>query len=280
MSEMSGEFHLAKRLCGDETNSWSAMSREERRWIGLDTGNTYVGIPCPAVSGDQLTPVQLWQCAYENCTPSRVEEEPEFPNPSPDLLISSLERVLVSSRPVQRLFIYLRQISGWENPLESGLLMFAYFSFLISRCIPQVTVPFTSPNVFDSRLTGHQQITFIIVKVLYRHLCPPTIGDMHPQLVQSEDKTRQAEDLSELITKHGPRGWVDRLVEMAGPMLLYHSESLADTLEIIQKLVQTAANVAHTLASPRPTSLIVSMNGEIPGKPGYACSASLFFWPC
>jgi hypothetical protein len=61
---------------------------------------------------------------------------------------------------------------------------------------------------------------------------------MHLRLIQSEDKTRQAEDLSELITKYGTHGWIDRLVEMAGPMLLYHCESLADALEMIQKYVQ------------------------------------------
>ncbi|KAK5393924.1 hypothetical protein LTR79_008868 [Exophiala xenobiotica] len=162
----------------------------------------------------------LWQYTVENYLRATTEAGSEFPDPSQELLMATLERVILASRPAQSLFLYLRKISRWETPLESLLFMFAYFSLVFSRCIPQATA------------------ILIIFKVIYRYLCPQTIEEMHLRLIQSEDKTRQAEDLSELITKYGTHGWIDRLIEMAGPMLLYHCESLADALEMIQKYVQ------------------------------------------
>ncbi|KAK5199120.1 hypothetical protein LTR96_003510 [Exophiala xenobiotica] len=170
----------------------------------------------------------LWQYTVENYLRATTEAGSEFPDPSQELLMATLERVILASRPAQSLFLYLRKISRWETPLESLLFMFAYFSLAI----------------------------LIIFKVIYRYLCPQTIEEMHLRLIQSEDKTRQAEDLSELITKYGTHGWIDRLVEMAGPMLLYHCESLADALEMIQNFYEWRNPRETCLCLFRLTSLL------------------------
>ncbi|KAK5208641.1 hypothetical protein LTR20_001424 [Exophiala xenobiotica] len=170
----------------------------------------------------------LWQYTVENYLRATTEAGSEFPDPSQELLMATLERVILASRPAQSLFLYLRKISRWETPLESLLFMFAYFSLAI----------------------------LIIFKVIYRYLCPQTIEEMHLRLIQSEDKTRQAEDLSELITKYGTHGWIDRLIEMAGPMLLYHCESLADALEMIQNFYEWRNPRETCLCLFRLTSLL------------------------
>ena len=77
----------------------------------------------------------------------------------------------------------------------------------------------------------------VILGTVYRWFCPPTIEEMHTRLVRTEDKDEQAQDLSQLITKYGTHDWVDRLIDMAGPVLLYHIESLGDMFEILQKFV-------------------------------------------
>lgn len=60
---------------------------------------------------------------------------------------------------------------------------------------------------------------------------------MRERLVRSEDKTQQTQNLAELITKYGAHGWMDKMMEVAGPGLLYYCESLADLLDVIQKYV-------------------------------------------
>ena len=64
---------------------------------------------------------------------------------------------------------------------------------------------------------------------------PPTIGDLREKLERSEDSERTALDLSELIEQHGAHGWVDPLIEKAGPTMLLQLEDMANFMEILKK---------------------------------------------
>jgi hypothetical protein len=46
-------------------------------------------------------------------------------------------------------------------------------------------------------------------------------------------------DLSELIEQHGAHGWVDPLIEKAGPTILLQLEDLANLMEILKKYVSS-----------------------------------------
>ena len=73
--------------------------------------------------------------------------------------------------------------------------------------------------------------------VLQRRFFPPTIEDLEQELERAEDRDATPTDLSQHIDQYGGHGWVDPLVEKAGPMVLSHIEDLADFLEILRKLV-------------------------------------------
>ena len=66
---------------------------------------------------------------------------------------------------------------------------------------------------------------------------PPTVPELRKKLERSEDAAQTAQDLSELIEQHGTRGWVDALIEKAGPTMQLQLEDTADFMEITKKYV-------------------------------------------
>ena len=64
---------------------------------------------------------------------------------------------------------------------------------------------------------------------------PPTIPDLRNKLERSENTERVPQDLMELIEQHGARGWVDALIEKAGPTVQLHLEDSADLMEVLTK---------------------------------------------
>ena len=79
------------------------------------------------------------------------------------------------------------------------------------------------------------QILAALGSTLKARYYPPTIGDLRKKLERSEDAERTALDLSELIEQHGAHGWVDPLIEKAGPTMLLQLTDLADFMEIVKK---------------------------------------------
>jgi hypothetical protein len=64
----------------------------------------------------------------------------ELPEPTEDALISSFERILLTSTPVQDAFMTLRRISRWESPWQSATYMITYFVFLFYSYITRAFV--------------------------------------------------------------------------------------------------------------------------------------------
>ena len=81
----------------------------------------------------------------------------------------------------------------------------------------------------------------MLLTTLRARLFPPTIPDLRKKLERSEDRERAAHDLSELIDQHGTHGWVEPLIEKAGPTMQLQLEDMANFMEIIKKCVHEFA---------------------------------------
>jgi hypothetical protein len=58
---------------------------------------------------------------------------------------------------------------------------------------------------------------------------------MRETAVHAENQDATTQNLGDLITQYGMRGWVDRVIELAGPAVFEGLERLADVLEMAQK---------------------------------------------
>ncbi|OCT49723.1 hypothetical protein CLCR_07234 [Cladophialophora carrionii] len=143
-----------------------------------------------------------------------------MPMPDRKLLASSVERLIVDSTPLQTIVMKLRNISHWEDPRESFGYMTLYFFLLFYSYITRAL------------------ILYILLKVLYRRWHPPTLTKMREATVHSEDQDAIAQNLGELITQYGTRGWVDRVIQEAGPAVFDWLERLADILERTQNFYE------------------------------------------
>lgn len=141
----------------------------------------------------------------------------KFPQPDRKLLASCLERFVIALTPFQDGFMWLRSLSHWEHPRQSACYMVLYLVLLMF-----------------SQLT-RMIILFIIGRTIYRRWYPPDIENMRKMITHSESKDNTAQDLIELVTQYGDRGWVDHVIDKAGPAIFDWLERGADILEIMQK---------------------------------------------
>ena len=81
------------------------------------------------------------------------------------------------------------------------------------------------------------QVLLALFKTLQNRYYPPSIPELRHKLERSEDKERQAQDISELIEQHGAHGWVNVLIDKAGPMVQMKMEDMANFLEVVRKYV-------------------------------------------
>ena len=88
-----------------------------------------------------------------------------------------------------------------------------------------------------------QQILFVLYSTLKSRYYPPTIKQLREKLERSEDSTKTAQDVHELVEQHGPHGWVDALISKSGPTVQLQLEDMADTLEILKKCVYPFATL-------------------------------------
>lgn len=140
----------------------------------------------------------------------------KFPQPDRHLLASSLERFVMALVPAQDTFMWLRGLSHWDNPWESAGYMVLYLLLLLF-----------------SQLT-RMMILFVIGRTLWRRYHPPDVEQMRQRIEHSENKDNTAKDLIELVTQYGLRGWVDRVIDIAGPTIFDRLERGADLLETMQ----------------------------------------------
>ena len=59
--------------------------------------------------------------------------------------------------------------------------------------------------------------------------------DLRSDVERSEDNTKTAQSLTQLIERYGARGWVDALLENFGPALMLQLEDTANFLERVEK---------------------------------------------
>ena len=63
---------------------------------------------------------------------SRYIDIPADPPDMRDAITASSERLLLTSIPAQDLFMTMRRIARWENPVESGTYMVIYLMLVLS----------------------------------------------------------------------------------------------------------------------------------------------------
>ncbi|KIV80312.1 hypothetical protein PV11_07823 [Exophiala sideris] len=149
-----------------------------------------------------------------------IDNASDLPQPDRKLLASALERLIIASVPVQNAFMRLRNISHWVNPRESAGYMVLYFSLLVFSQITRMI------------------ILFVLLGTLYRRWHPPTLSERRKTLAHSEDRDAIAQDLVELVTQYGTRGWVDHSIDLAGPVLFDSMERAADILETLRNFYE------------------------------------------
>ncbi|ETN39110.1 uncharacterized protein HMPREF1541_05332 [Cyphellophora europaea CBS 101466] len=150
-----------------------------------------------------------------------LNDAPERAKPTEALLASSVERVVIVSAPFQDLMMHLRGLSLWKNPSRSATCMVVYFVLVLFN------------------LTTRAAILLIIFGVFYRRWHPRDLSELRGVVTKAENQNASVHDLTELILQYGTRGWVDQVIDQAGPILLHRSEHTADVLERIQKQVST-----------------------------------------
>jgi hypothetical protein len=64
----------------------------------------------------------------------------ELPEPTESALISSFERVLLTSTPVQNLVMQLGRIAFWESPMETAAYAVLYFTLCVFNYVSRAVV--------------------------------------------------------------------------------------------------------------------------------------------
>jgi hypothetical protein len=75
----------------------------------------------------------------------------------------------------------------------------------------------------------------VIYTLLRRHFYPPNIEDMREKVERSEDPSKTALDINELIEQQGSTGWVDPLIDRLGPWLSMQLSDGANMFEVLWK---------------------------------------------
>jgi len=88
---------------------------------------------------------------------------------------------------------------------------------------------------FPSESADHGKLLFILYKVLKRRWFPPSIEELRDDLYRGENQEATARDLSELIDQQGTHGWVDSLIQKAGPSVMLHVDDMANFMEMLRK---------------------------------------------
>jgi hypothetical protein len=157
--------------------------------------------------------------------------------------MAGIERFILTSAPLQDFFMELRRVAHWKIPPESAAYMVTYFVLLYYNLIMSTGVSSSSSERKHLGLrlplykcsTNHYQLLVAFTLVLKRRYYPPTIPDMRENLERSEDKDATAADLPQFIEQHGGHGWVDAMIEKAGPAIQLQVEDVADVLEVLLK---------------------------------------------
>jgi hypothetical protein len=172
----------------------------------------------------------------------------QLPKPTESAIISSFERVILTSAPYQNFLMQMREISLWRQPKRSAGYMATYLLFWWYDCLTGLTVrlPFALSVArlyrTSSEATALQiftlmdnQLISLLAMVVKRRVYHPTIDELRKDLGRSEDAELTAMNISQLIEQHGAHGWVDPLIEKAGPSVLSQLEDLANFLEVLRK---------------------------------------------
>ncbi len=142
------------------------------------------------------------------------------PQPSKEVVVPAVERLLVASAPFQELIMTTRKIYRWDDPNET------------SKYLAGFAVAWAFNQVLPAGIFG------IIYLIANRKIHEPTLNDLRKDVIRTEDRNRTALSVTEFIEKEGAEGWVDELVRVIGPWLMIQLADLANLMEIIRNFYE------------------------------------------
>ncbi|KAF4555156.1 Hypothetical protein D9617_3g022280 [Elsinoe fawcettii] len=132
-----------------------------------------------------------------------------------DVCVRYIERILIATSPWQSWALSIRSLWRWEDPRKTA--RWAAIWFLIWY--------------FDYVMTFVLSwMAFIVLENRFYRKRAQALQDSNQR---SQDDSRNAFRLNELINRHGPGEWFDPLIEKAGPLAQMQLSDLADFLEIL-----------------------------------------------
>lgn len=142
-----------------------------------------------------------------------------------------VERLSVASAPWQAWLIDVRRVYTWKDPKRTGKWMMLFWTLWYVQHI----------------------VSFFFAYIIYtlrrNRLYPEDVEGVRQAYARSIDQVMKAQAWSELVEKHGPKGWIEPLFDEPGPLIQLQLSDAADYLEILLNLYkwafprQTAATI-------------------------------------
>ncbi|KAH8728319.1 hypothetical protein GQ44DRAFT_724328 [Phaeosphaeriaceae sp. PMI808] len=154
------------------------------------------------------------------------------PKPSKETIMPNIERLIVSTSPLQEFIMTTRRVYRWENRAETTKYLVIYLIlWYMNLLLPGILSAF-------------------LYLVLERRVHGNTLEDLREDIKHREDTQQTALSLNEFIEKRGNDKWADEIVEVVGPWLMIQLADLANLFESLRnfyewrKPVRTGASLA------------------------------------
>ena len=139
------------------------------------------------------------------------------PQPSKEVVMPAVERLLVASAPFQTLIMEARKIYRWDDPNLTTKFLAGY------------------GIVWAFNMVLPASLLSIVYLIAMRKIHEPNLNDLRKDVIRTEDRNKTALSVTEFMEKEGDEGWVDELVRVVGPFLMIQLADLANLMEIMRK---------------------------------------------
>ncbi|KAI1619248.1 hypothetical protein EDD37DRAFT_305567 [Exophiala viscosa] len=141
----------------------------------------------------------------------------DFETPPFDLedLARILERIAITSAPLQTFFMKIREVYMWKDPkcTAKWAALFAvlwYFQYIMSYVY-----------------------FYILYSTLRNKFNPGSVKAVRASVARSFDREKRVQAWGELLQRHGQNNWIEPLLDEVGPILQMQLGDIADLLEVL-----------------------------------------------
>jgi len=164
-------------------------------------------------------------------TPDQAASEgdsDEKPDYDQDVLLQQVERIVISSSPIQKWISDLRKLHTWEDPRTTALWLVAWLVIWTCGCF----------------------FIFVYLYSAYKILQTRTAFDKRQSLKEAYHRADTDDEvntsLSELITKYGSTKWLEPVIDSVGPTAQSTLRNVADWSEIVGNFPEAKTRRAKT----------------------------------